>query len=66
MEHTSTFRTWGSEVLRHWLARDARNVHSERELQQLERIASCACSGYFHSGYTPDAFVFNAELPLRD
>ncbi len=37
-----------------------------REPHHLERIASCACSGYFHSGYTLDAFVFNAELPLRN
>ena len=37
-----------------------------REPHHLERIASCACSGYFHAGYTLDAFVFNPELPFRN
>jgi hypothetical protein len=69
-EQNATFRSWGSEALRHWLSR--RGVPADHpndarsEPYQLERIATCACSGYFHAGDAFDPFVFHAELPLRD
>jgi hypothetical protein len=69
-EQKAGFRNWGSEVLRHW--RDGRAVALERsreaarEPQHMERIATCACSGYFHMGYAIDPFVFTPELPFRE
>lgn len=64
------FKNWGSEVLRQWRARrvDAATQAREnaREPYHLERIASCACSGYFHMGYVVDSFVFTPELPFKD
>jgi hypothetical protein len=73
-EQKAVFRNWGSEVLRHWRAGRAEAhersreaaCHGPREPQQLERIAACACSGYFHVGYVHDPFVFTAEVPFND
>lgn len=68
-EPRAAFGRWGSEVLRHW--RERRSLagslahEAVREPYDLERIAMCACSGYFHTGYALDPFVFTPELPLR-
>ena len=61
-------KTWAGKVLRHYQLKRLKNATSPepREPHHLERIASCACSGYFHAGYTLDSFVFNAELPFRN
>jgi hypothetical protein len=65
-EPRAIFRNWGSEVLRHWRERRtlaANQSHgAARETYDLERIATCACSGYFHTGYALDPFVFTPEL----
>jgi hypothetical protein len=69
-EPRAIFRNWGSEVLRHW--RERRTLAADqsrgaaREPYDLERIATCACGGYFHTGYALDPFVFTPELPFKD
>jgi hypothetical protein len=69
-EQKAVFRNWGSEVLRHWrearMQADVRPRDAAREPQQLERIAACACSGYFHVSYVLDPFVFTPEVPFND
>jgi hypothetical protein len=69
-EQKAIFRNWGSEVLRHWRARRAAPTHrtneAAREPYDLERVAMCACSGYFHMGYVVDSFVFTPEMPFKD
>jgi len=69
-EQKAIFRSWGSEVLRQWRARRfaaaSQARETAREPYHLERIASCACSGYFHMGYVVDSFVFTPELPFKE
>jgi hypothetical protein len=69
-EQKAVFRNWGSEVLRHWregrVAALERSREVAREPQHLERIAACACSGYFHVSYVLDPFVFTPEVPFKD
>ncbi|AMM17388.1 MAG: hypothetical protein M3O74_04115 [Pseudomonadota bacterium] len=69
-EQKALFRSWGSDVLRKWharrLAAASQARETAREPYHLERIASCACSGYFHMGYVVDSFVFTPELPFKD
>lgn len=62
-----SIRTWGGKIFRRFSSPAVNDTFNStlREPHHLERIASCACSGYFHAGYSLDAFVFNAELPLR-
>jgi hypothetical protein len=35
-----------------------------RDVEQLERIATYARSGYFHMGHTTDMFVYPPRIPL--
>jgi hypothetical protein len=69
-EQKANFRNWGSEVLRQWRARRTIPAHqpseAAREAYDLERVAMCACSGYFHMGYVVDSFVFTPEMPFKD
>src|ERR1700693_1794177 len=69
-EPKAIFRNWGSEVLRHRRERRAlaadQSREAAREPYDLERIATCACSGYFHTGYALDPFVFTPELRFKD
>lgn len=57
-----------SERLRRWFgARPAARIppRAPHDPAHLERLAVCACSGYFHSGFVSDPFVFTAEIPLE-
>jgi hypothetical protein len=68
-EQKIVFRSWGSEVLRHWRARNVAAAKQSQGLPHepyhLERIATCACGGYFHMGCVMNPLAFTAELSFE-
>ncbi|SAL54921.1 hypothetical protein [Caballeronia humi] len=43
-----------------------RTEAAHHDSENLERLAVCACSGYFHGGDVAAPFVFVSEIRLRD